>query len=191
MGLVSTTRLHRQVTRQIRYHIAARLTAITQTLRGMIRGAVAIRVLRLATLEAKVFAPLELCTLQIRIIVLIRIIPFAKMNSYSQSDVRYWAGYIARLTFANYTLYFKDDHIWPRHLACYLPGTNDQFYQAVRDDFFKIYLQGTSPAPGGTEDYRIQYGSTSVIYRVYAVTADQYYSVGTAFIPGLPNCPGY
>jgi len=116
---------------------------------------------------------------------------FCEDNSYSQSDVRYWAGYIARLTFANYTLYFKDDHIWPRHLACYLPGTNDQFYQAGRDDFFKIYLQGASPAPGGTEDYRIQYGSTSVIYRVYAVTADQYYSVGTAFIPGLPNCPGY
>lgn len=99
---------------------------------------------------------------------------------------------------------FNNGHFWNRHLACYVtPATNDQVDQAITNDFSVNHWQKTGdPAVGTNAQFVFSFNANAqtypITYRIFhygnltqgAYTYDTYI-VGTAFIRGKPNCPGY
>lgn len=96
---------------------------------------------------------------------------------------------------ANYVIRFDATHYWNRHLACYLKNsTPDQWASAASLNFYlSVYSYGNAPAQGTYKNYTFSYsdGGTSwqTTYRVYAVSANAFYDVPTAYIVGMGDCP--
>ncbi|HTV91096.1 MAG TPA: hypothetical protein VMG98_00100 [Verrucomicrobiae bacterium] len=112
-----------------------------------------------------------------------------------------WASY----TYASLAvLKFNDSHFWPEHLVCYLTGsTNPQVDQAITDNFNIYHYEQTGDPPVGTTGILTftytdpTVGAKTIQYHIFHYgqyslpplgTVDLY-NVGTAYIPGFPNCP--
>ncbi len=103
-----------------------------------------------------------------------------------------WFDIVTKWLNSGYVLYIHDSHFWNKHLACYLSGSNQNYDSAVSQDFYSIYLTGVNiPAQGAFADFSLTYSGLYTKYRLTTVQTGAYYTVGTAYIPGRPNCPGY
>jgi len=96
------------------------------------------------------------------------------------------------LAYRNYpsiaNIYFNVAHFWNQHLSCYLKGTQSAFLDAVAanlntqiasgywDSPFAVYSQNTMTYEGNVIQYNVWHFPGSD------------FLVGTAYIPGKPNC---
>ena len=87
-------------------------------------------------------------------------------------------------------IYFNVGHFWSQHLACYLKSSQDAFLDAVAADLNMRISSGQGPTGPASVTYDFTFNDqgtqTPIEYRASRPGAD--YLVGTAYIPGRPNC---